>query len=342
MSAVKKSNTTTFPKRIKYPIIAVCIILAIPLAIILVLRICYTDFYKNAAREFEIPALSENFVPQGLAYDGESGLYFISGYSSADNTAKICALRPDGEYNIVNITDGQGKPFECHCGGIALGEELVYIAGCDGSCYVMPKAPLYDGNKDEVALAGSFEAFNAASYCYIHNGYLYIGEYHYPVKFTTEASHRIVTLNDEENNAIITVFALRAEEPHGVAALPEKVYSVPSRIQGMCLTEDAEVMIFSASSVFRGSQLYFYDVKAAECHDESFFEINSDKVPLYCFDSQCLNKSVEILPKSEGIVVCGDRLYMIFESASNKFFYGKFLGCQYAYSLPLEDLPDGM
>ena len=47
-------------------------------------------------------------------------------------------------------------------------------------------------------------------------------------------------------------------------------------------------------------------------------------------------KKIEILPKSEGITLCKDKLLMNFESASVKFLYGKLLKGEYVYSIPLE------
>lgn len=116
--------------------------------------------------------------------------------------------------------------------------------------------------------------------------------------------------------------------------MPDRTISIPGRVQGMCLT-DSGIMILSESSIFQGSQLLFYDYTSVLNKSADNFIIDQTEIPLYNVDNDSLLDTVSILPKSEGITLCGNRVYMIFESASNRFQYGKFLDAQYVYSLPI-------
>jgi hypothetical protein len=43
-------------------------------------------------------------------------------------------------------------------------------------------------------------------------------------------------------------------------------------------------------------------------------------------------KSKEIFPKLERLAFCDGRVYILFESASNRFIYGKLIKANYVYS----------
>ena len=101
-----------------------------------VLQLYYQDFYHVATREFEIPGLEESFVPQGLDYCEEYDLYLLCGYRYPDEQAQIYIVQSDGTYRKVLVLDEQGKTLVSHAGGIAHHDEYVYLAGCDGKCYV--------------------------------------------------------------------------------------------------------------------------------------------------------------------------------------------------------------
>ena len=83
-----------------------------------------------------------------------------------------------------------------------------------------------------------------------------------------------------------------------------------------------------------------HDYQKALAGYEDKIVVDGREIPVYFFDSGTLLNCIEILPKSEGITVSEHRLYMIFESASNKFKYGKLLDSEYVYSIPIEMLEE--
>ncbi len=297
------------------------------------MRLFYHAFYNNAQREFLLPALEDGFVPQGLAYCEEYDLFLISGYIYGEENARICVVE-DEEYRVISLMDEKGNELISHSGAIAYGGNYVYLAGCDGKCYVFSFIELMEKQIASLQMLGSFETHNQATFCCVEDNRLFVGEYYHKLKYSTDESHHRITPTGDENHAVVTMFALDDALPLGVNEIPEMALSITDRIQGMCFMEGNVVM--SASSVFQGSQLYVYDWEKAMLEQADALDVGVYDVPLYYLDVGTLLDCVEILPKSEGITMCDDKLYMIFESASERFRYGKLYGCEYAYSLPTE------
>lgn len=304
-------------------------------AVVFAFRLSYSDFYADAQREFAIPALAEGFVPQGFEYCDECSLFLVSGYIANSEAARICVMEPDGAYRMATIFDESGNELYIHSGGIASSGAYIYLAGCDGKCYVLAGKELLQSRADSVHVIGRFQTNNAATFCFISDGDLCIGEYYYNVKYDTEETHHLLTPCGDSNNAVITCFPLDEAQQLGVSTVPDKVISITGRIQGGC-ADDNGTMILSASSVFQGSQLYFYDFASAVKEPSDQFAIGDNEIPLCYLDTDNLLDTIEILPKAEGITICNGRIYMLFESASRRFQFGKLFSAQHVYSLPVQ------
>lgn len=318
---------------LKIVVIAVIAIALLFAAAMTVLRIKNRDFYDAAYKEFEIPGLGNRFVPQGLDFCEEQGIFLISGYDSRDSRAVVYACGRDGKYREFALTDTSGGTLFCHSGGIAHTEKYVYVVGGE-RCYVFPIDGFFSEENSDIAAVKSFDTFNRASFCHADEKYLYIGEYYYPIGYQTDNSHHITTPSGDNNKAVVMAFALSGSSAVGVNTAPSFALSTTERIQGMCIDKVGRLFL-SASSAFRGSQIYVYDYSAAKENVGSFSYKNGE-MPIYYLDSGNLISSTEILPKSEGIITLGDRLYMLFEAASSKFLYGRLLDCQYVYSAPTD------
>lgn len=321
-------------KFIKKLLLIIGIVLAAVLAAAVVAFTVVTascgEFFFRAVRTAEIPGLDGKFVPQGLEYDGERDIFAISGYMSDSGAAAIHTLHPDGSSRSLDIVTEDGSSFINHAGGIAISGEYAYIAGCDGKCYVLSAKDIANAENKTVQVIGEFPAGNRADYCTVSSGYLFIGEYYHPVKFTTDESHHITTPVGDSNKALMLAFKLGDDEAMGVCAEPEAAFSTTGRIQGACF--DGDRVYFSASSTLQGSQLLSYDYKSAQKGTYTYSEKTLD---LYYLDNSVLTFELKMPPLSEGITVRDGQLYVIFESAAKKYKYGRLFGAQYMYRLKL-------
>lgn len=312
-----------------------CVIMALIVLIVTfyayLFVVCH-DFYSVSRREFQLPDIHVGFVPQGFAYT--DGYYLLSGYESGSNESRIYVAETGQAFREVAVLDTDGGPFVNHAGGISCAGDYVYLAGCDGKCYVFSSDILSDTEAAATVL-GSFETDNNADFCYIDKDQLYVGEYYYNIKYPTDTSHHMVTPAGDTNCAIMTVYPLDASMDYGVDPQPMEAYSIPEAVQGVCVTQNGEIAL-SASSGFSVSDLHLYEKPAAQGSFTLSYEEGSLSVPLYYLDSGSKISTSHPLPKSEGIIFTDGRFQIIFESASNKFLYGKLLGADYAYSFSLD------
>ena len=297
--------------------------------------IYYHDFYNKAKCEFEIPELLDDFVPQGFEYRTEDNVFLISGYMNKDSTARIYIVEPDGSYKKVEIQNIESDALLSHAGGICSLGGYIYIAGCDGKCYVLTAESVMDSKSGDAMIIGSFETYNNADFCCSNGDSLYVGEYYYPIKYKTDTKHDFISPAGDENNAIITSFNMNNDMQLGVNESPVSAYSIRSTVQGMCFTDNNEIAL-SVSSIFKGSQLYCYDLDSISRGEIGSLFIDEVSIPVYYVDSSTIEQKIEVLPKSEGLAFCNGRVYILFESASNRFRYGKLIKGNYVFSYDLK------
>ena len=308
-------------------------------------KIVYQNFYNTADRQFKIPDIHSGFTPQGVDYLPDEDQFLISGYAG-DQTAKIYLIRSQAEIageffsRKISILDTNGDNFINHAGGVCASEKYIFLAGCDGMCYILNRDILEDDTVNSSPIIGSFEAYNNADFCYIQNNRLYVGEYYNSLKYKTEKSHHMTTPSGDKNKAIITVFGLSEtdtgaldpaadNQKFGVSDIPVAVFSITDAVQGMCITGDE--IVLSSSALFSSSELYFYDYQKIYENQNDFFSLNGANIPLYYLDSGNLNKIIYIPPKSEGLIYYDNKISIVFESAANKYLLGKWIGGEYVY-----------
>ena len=321
-------------------IVFVCIFLVIIIvscifAFVIHAKIAYKDFYDTATSQFKIPEIDSGFTPQGIDFLEEENLFLISGYDIG-GISKIYVIDTDKTYREISIFDSNDENFINHAGGICSTDKYIYIAGCDGICYVISRDELINNRSNSVKLLGNFKTYNNADFCYIKNNRIYIGEYYYPIKYKTNDNHHFTTPIGDKNHAIITVFELSDNEIFGVDNIPIEVYSITDIVQGMSITDNGK-LILSTSTLYGSSILYIYDYNETLNSQSDSFSVDSKSIPLYYLDSNSLSETIKIPPKSEGIFYNADKLYILFESASNKFVLGKFIGGEYVYSIKLNE-----
>ncbi len=299
---------------------------------LLVLKAHYQDYYANSIREFEIPGLTDNFVPQGLECIAEHDAFLISGYLSNTGETRIYVVNKDGSYRGISVKSADGSCLKSHAGGVSSYEEYVYVAGCDGYVYVLSIKDVMGEKSKSATIIGGFQTDNNATFTAINDGYLFVGEFYHGLKYATSKTHHITTLAGEENKAIMFAFELNGSKPLGVEPEASRAFSIAGRIQGMCVSDDNR-LILSASSIFAGSQLYVYDLQPVLEKASGNFTVDNKDIPLYYLDGTNLIEEKEILPKAEGIVYKDGRIYILYESAANRFMYGKLLNAQYLYSI---------
>ncbi len=297
----------------------------------------FREFYTQAQQAFWIPGLSESFVPQGI--DGWEDGFLLSGYLSNNGAARLIWVGPDGAERRIRVLREDGTLLRSHAGGITVSDDFTYLAGGNGACYVLSTAELMDPECHAAAVLGEFPTGNRASFCARQGNLLLVGEYARGEKFRTADNHHLITPAGEENPALVTAFRLDGTEPLGVRERPAAAYSIPDRVQGLSFSDDGRA-ILSASGALGASQLYLYDFQGARSARRDVFRLLDTVVPLYYLDSGSRMDVLHLPPMAEEVTFGSGRLYVLFESASHRFRYGKLVGGEYVYSLELPALPE--
>ena len=300
-----------------------------------ILRFSASSFYRKAVREIEIPGFEAGLVPQGLTYLPEEDLYLISGYRSEDGVALLAYTAPDGtRQGLIPLTGEDGMPLVLHSGGIAAGEERLYIAGCDGYCYVLAYSDFPPEGDGVLSVTGRFPAGNRADFCFFSDGHLYIGEFYHPIKFPTDEAHHTDTPAGERHYALMLAYPADAVAVYGIRTEADAAYSIPGRIQGGC--REGDTIVLSSSSFLERTYLAFFSLAAAE---ETAGEYRDGEriLPLYHLDSQSRKSTLTLPPMSEGVCIRNGRITVVFESAAGRFLsFGRLFGGEYLWSLPVE------
>ena len=293
------------------------------------------DFYSNSTAALLIPDLSEDFIPQGIAYDSSREIIFITGYMSNGKSSPIYAFdKKSGKLRkkILMKTE-TGEDFVGHAGGLSVYEDHVYIAGSTDACMysfaIEDILNAEDGSslqiKHWVSLKNG-EDYLRVSFTSVDDECLYAGEFHKGLLFYTNKSHK-VEYDGTKQKAYLFGFSL---DENG-NAVPKRVYSIPDDVQGACFT--SEYVFLSKSNVLLPGVILSYSLK--ELKQAGTKKVLGVEVPLYVLTEDNTTKTTDIPLMPEEVVPVDDRLYLIFESASNRYKIGRSYGLDKVYSAPV-------
>lgn len=291
----------------------------------------YAAFYDAARQEFSLPSMADGFVPQGMD-TAEDGQFLISGYMAGSGAARIYRFDASGRTHLLRVRKEDGSPLICHAGGICVSGRFAYLAGGGGNCYVLSAQELFDDNSSFTEVLGVLRTANRASFCSVRDGQLLVGEYASGTRYPTDDTHHIQTPSGQRNTALILSYPLSNDAAFGVETEPNAAWSVRSRVQGICFTDDGRIVL-SVSGNLNGAELCLYRLSAAVCGPRGILQVAGRFVPLYYLDDASAAGTIHVPPHSEEMVYVHHRLYILFESASNRFWYGKLIGTQYVYGL---------
>lgn len=312
-------------KVLLYVIVSLIVLL---LLLRLGVTVLYFDYFNNSKSEFLIPGLNTAFIPQGFDYIESADTYLISGYTKDDSPSQIYVRKSNGDTHHVNLLYADGNPYRKHAGGVCHNGEYLYIAGDDG-VDVFSLHDVLEGR--DARKLGKILTGHAMAYCSFYDGYLLAGNFYHPGTYETPAEHRLTTPAGDANTALITVFQADNSSPFGINPTPVAAISTREKVQGICFTSDKEIVL-STSYGFASSHLYRYRIDTLR---SSTIQVLGGEVPLYYLDSANLTDTITLPPMSEELVYRDGRIYVMCESASNKYIFGKFIrGYQvFAYNI---------
>ncbi|MDO5448344.1 MAG: hypothetical protein Q4F70_01910 [Clostridia bacterium] len=317
----------------------VVLLLVIYLVFFALIHINSSEYYKTAEKEFIIPGLGDGFVPQGITFDDKSSFYLVCGYMSNDEAARIYMVDPDtNDFSFISLNDVDGKPDKSHICGIATYGRFAFVTTGE-KVNVFRLADINNPDYNVATPIDSFDSDNIPAFCYVVNDTLYVGEFYRSKSYETPESHHIQTDTGEYQMAIMTVFdaneltaALSSKGAIDDVA-PKAIYSIQSGAQGMCILKGGQICI-SSSWGLSTSHVTIYDdpMKSNLTADDKFTIESGKEIPLYYLSQENVIKDYKLPAMAEELALDGDKVLIMNESASNKYFFGKLIGGKYCYS----------
>lgn len=339
-------NSIKKPLWLKLTIIFLCVVLglcALVGGMIAYFRLSVKEYYNNSTPVFNIPALSKGLVPQGFAYDEDNKWFITCGYMNDGSASSVYAVDRLTNKTVkgVKLYTDENTPFTGHCGGVAIYKNYIYIAGGSDCCiYVFDYAKLKTAKDgDKILLLGKVETKSQndnirPSFVTVKGSRLYVGEFYRQSNYPTLDSHHLQTPNGDFNNALIVEFALSNlsyKDTYGINIAPKNAYSIPEKVQGMAIEDDR--MYLSTSWGLGFSKILVYDIYKGSTEKKTIFD--TDDITVYYMDNKNLVQTIKAPPMSEEMVILNKKLYIMNESACNKYIFGKFTDGKWCYATDL-------
>jgi hypothetical protein len=359
--AKKKGEKKKLATWKKVVIIVSSVVLAICLALgsfSLYFYIGAKSYYDASVKAFRIPGLSQGFVPQGFDIDDEDANFLVGGYMKNGAPSPLYLVHKNSAQTVkvVTLLTEEGKPYTGHFGGVAIRGDFVYVTN-ETSLLVYSYSKIKNPEYTEpIPCLGkiSLEYYNEkgilkdyikTAFVSVYGDTLIAGEFYDGIGYKTHKDHKITTKSGEVNHAIAIEFKLDKSFPLGIEGskdengvvipVPQKAYSLPDKVQGLCTFSNK--IYLSTSFGLEFSHIYEYTKDLQLVDDDNDKKFLGTPIKVYAFDSNSLLHDYKIPPMSEGIVmVDSDELYVMSESASSKMIVGNFFGGQWCYKTKLD------
>ena len=306
------------------------------------------SYYAASDKAFVIPDIMSGYVPQGMHYCQEEEVLLLSGYRS-DGAASPVYVVEAGEQDHgkllqkVTLKNEDGTDFVGHGGGIAKYGDFVYIAGDEAILYVYSFADIMAAEnggsvkcKGSISLKVSDEDYLIPAFVTVYGDTLVVGEFYREEVYPTPVSHHMTTQAGDVHYALAVRFNLSESAEYGIDPQPNLAYSLPNQVQGMTFSPDGERVYLSTSWGLSFSHILEYDMTTLQKQGE--ITVLGKTVPLYAMDSASLIQDHKIAPMSEEMAFVDGKLYVLSESASSKYIFGRLTGGKWCYATDMEKM----
>lgn len=279
----------------------------------------HREYYSVEERICANPGLFDGFICQGIAASEENQVILVSGYMNDGSNSRIYVTDFQSNSYYVELTK-LGKDYKGHAGGIAIYNDTIYISNASKLLLLSLSDVLCAKNGETVNISSEVKVNSAASFVFANDEFVFVGEFNDPS--AEQKKHAYDTPNGV-NHAIIEVYR------HTDLENPVKIYSIGDYVQGVCFTPGGQI-VFSTSHGKASSVFYIYDEK------EAFDSGNTlDGAKIYYLGS-CQRKILGPA-MSEGLDWFDGKVITLFESASDKYLFGRFFFAFNIVGLDLED-----
>lgn len=281
----------------------------------------YKDYFSVLSKEGSNPGLKDGYVPQGITFC--DNIFVTAGYMSDDSNSRIYTVDKDSGEICYFPLISEGEKFTGHTGGIQYLNGYFYLANEGNSLYKFTAASVYQKSGSKIEIGVPIKLNSNTSFVYGKDNFLYVGEFHKEDAYPCE---NIIEFNGETHYAIVEKY-----DPADFSK-PVAVYSIPGLVQGFCVKNDGSIVVSTSWSV-TSSKFYIYEpqniVKTGQKYKgaDVFFLTE----PSQTINAPAMSEDLDIIKTKEG----KEKIITMFESACNKYIFGKLFFANYIAGLGL-------
>ena len=283
----------------------------------------YPDLAKTGELSVVIPGLKEGWIPQGITWLEEQGWFLFAGYHSDNRASALIAVNADNGAVVksVRLRNVDGSPYTGHAGGVCATEHDIYVANNHRLYRLSIPVFLSLPPQADCAFEQEIPVPNNASYCSYTDGMLWVGEFQYGTSYMTDPSHKL-KLDRDTLQAWLCGYKLNDghlsdQALSGETAIPDVIFETTERIQGMALFNSQIWLSQSYGRKNSSSLIRYADLRVND--PDMHVSVGGLEVPVWFLTDRRIEDKIISPPMTECICTAGDSLYVLFESAAEKY-----------------------
>ncbi len=250
---------------------------------------------KNITSTYIINGIDDKYVPQGLAIYEDSKIILQTSYNAKGKVSKLYLtdMNSNSKVKELDLYLTTNEPNTGHVSGLALSHDKLWIS----NNYLLEE---YDLNEvltttdSKIVAKKEYKLKNRGDFCYYKNNILWIGDFYlYPIYKVPNNKPLLLGYDVSKN--------IDFENP---------IYKIeiPALVQGMTMDDNNNFIFSKSYSNFLNSRIAIY-----ENHTKNTNE--------YKITKESLIRKFVIPPMSEGLIYHSNKLYVLFESGSDKYVH---------------------
>ena len=279
----------------------------------------YKDYYSNLTKLCKNPGLNEDYIPQGITFFDNK--IITVGYMKNQTNSRIYVIDSKTNEEKYFKLISNGKDLLGHTGGIQYLNGFLYLADEGTGIYKIPINSLNKNSSTTIDIGTPTKVNSNSSFVFGRDNYLYVGEFHRNADYECT---NIIEHNGKINYAIVEKYNVND------FTTPVEIYSIPDQIQGFCIKNDGTI-ILSSSWGISSSKFYIYEpknvIKTRQSYNNS--EVYFLDEPTKTIKAPAMSEDLDIIFENDN----SETILTMFESASNKYFFGKFFFATYIAKL---------
>lgn len=281
----------------------------------------YHEYFSILTKEAKIHGLNEGFTPQGMTYYDN---YFITaGYMNDNSSSRIYLTDRNSKVVKYYELTSNNTIFNGHTGGLQYHKNYFYLANEGNEIYKFSADFLSQESGTKVEIGNPIKVYPNASFVFSKDNYIYIGEFHKTPEYPC------LNIIEHKNTKH---FAIVEKYDESDLSKPIAIYSIPEKIQGFCIKDDGTIILSRSWSV---NSSYFYVYEKSDIIKLDHQYRNTDVYflgePTKTIKAPAMSEDLDIFLDEKG----NEKVLTVFESACNKYIFGKLFFANYIASLNL-------